>query len=309
MTDPAKEFMMAVPSIRRFHKKVMKNVPISGEPVEIPCREGGILIYVHRSSRERAPVVFEFHGGGFVLGDASENDNFRERLKNDTDLTVIGVNYRKAPEFPYPHAWQDAYDAVKYVHDHPEAFGIDPERMAVVGFSAGANLATIVAMKAAASGDFELKCQILHYPYVDGASDPAAKERHPADIPVFTMQAFDEAYSGGIDKKRSDVSPLYATLEELQGTAPAALFMAGEDALMSEGFAYAARLEQARVEILAKEAAAEMHHGYMEDYFNKALYDTKLDKTISLHSPKMGEQAEKMLRKTGEILKRILLPE
>lgn len=306
MTNAAENYLKAIPVIRRISMEIIRANPVYGEPVNVPCRECDIQIYIHRASYDNAPVLFEFHGGGFAVGDAAGNDNFRERVRRETDITVIGVNYRKAPEHPYPCALNDSFDVISYVHGHPEEFGIDPERMAVTGFSAGANIATVMAMKAKATGAFDLKCQILHYPYVDGASSPASKKRHQADIPLEVMEAFDSAYAEGVDRKRADISPLYATVDDLKGTAPAALFMAGEDALMDEGFAYAARLKQAGVEILAAEAVEEMHHGYMEDHFNRPVYEMQMENKTVSHSPRMGEQAEKVLKRTEEILENIL---
>lgn len=302
-----KSFLKIIPSLREYTMEVIRQNPILGECRKIPVRGGEIEVYVHRALRSYAPVLFEFHGGGLVLGDAAKDDHLCERIKDELDITVIGVNYRKAPEYPYPAAWQDAYDAVNYVHKHNDEFGINPKKMAVMGFSGGATLATITAMKAAETGDFPLSCQILHYPYVDGASHPASKKQHPADLSVEVMEAFTELYGNGEDPKKADISPLYAENERLRGSAPAALFMAGEDALREEGFAYAARLIQAGVLLIAQEAVPEMHHGYMEDYFNQPCYRSQPEDTLALHSPRMEEMAEAVLKKTEAVLKDYLI--
>ncbi len=302
-----RSFLKILPSLREYTMEVIRQHPILGKCRKIPVRSGEIELYVHPAVREKAPVLFEFHGGGLVLGDAAKDDPLCERIKDELDITVIGVNYRKAPEFPYPTAWQDAYDAVSYVHNHSAEFGIEPEKMAVMGFSGGGTLATIVAMKAAETKEFSLTCQILHYPYVDGASRPSSKKQHPADLPVEVMEAFNELYGRGEDPKKADISPLYAANEILQGSAPAALFMAGEDALREEGFAYAARLIQAGVTVIAQEAVPEMHHGYMEDYFNQPCYRSQPEDTLALHSPKMPEMAEASLKKTEAVLYQYLL--
>jgi len=306
MNQAGKDFLKMVPSIRRGSLKVINKYPLYGEKMTVPGRECGLEIWLHRSEQTCAPVLFELHGGGFMLGDASKDDNLCERIKNETGITVIGINYRKAPEHPFPAAWQDAYDVIKYVHDNPDEFGIDPERMAVMGHSSGGNLSAVVCMKAAALKEFTLLCQILNYPYVDGASSQGMKPRHPSDLPVPVMETFCEAYAGGLDAKMSEISPLYATLDELTGNAPAAFFMAAEDALNPEGHAYAARLRQAGVEIIAEEDVSEMHHGYFEDYFNQPLYELHSDQTKKLHSPHMAEKAEEVLNKIEVILKECL---
>jgi len=293
--------------MREFTMEVIRQNPILGEKRMISCRDCEIEVYVHRAEGDRVPVIFEFHGGGLVLGDAAKDDHLCERIKNETGVTVIGVNYRKAPEHPYPAAHQDAYDVVKYVHDHSEEFGINPEKMAVLGFSGGATLATITAMKAAQTKEFSLALQILHYPYVDGASAPGSKIQHPADLPVEVMEAFTELYGNGEDPRKPDISPLYATNELLAGSAPAALYMAGEDALCPEGVSYAARLRQAQVTVLAEEIVPQMHHGYMEDYFNQPCYQSQPEDTLALHSPRMGEMAEQVLGKMEDVIRGILL--
>ncbi|MBE7724076.1 MAG: alpha/beta hydrolase [Enterocloster citroniae] len=309
MGSYTRSFLKILPSLREYTMEVIRQNPVLGKCRKIPVQSGEIEIYIHPASRPHAPVLFEFHGGGLVLGDAAKDDHLCERIKEELNITVIGVNYRKAPEYPYPTAWQDAYDAVSYVHSHSTEFAIDPGRMAVLGFSGGATLATILAMKAAQTGEFSLACQILHYPYVDGASHPASKKHHPADLPIEVMEAFTELYGNGEDPKKADISPLYATNELLKGSAPAALFMAGEDALREEGFAYAARLVQAGVPVIVQEAVPEMHHGYMEDYFNQPCYKSQPEDTLALHSPKMPEMAEAVLKKTEVILAKYLFEE
>lgn len=306
MSDFIRSFKRIVPSMRAFTMDIIRQNPIYGERRMIPTRDGEIEVYVHRAEGECVPVLFEFHGGGLVLGDAAKDDNLCERIKNETGITVIGVNYRKAPEHPYPAANHDAYDVVKYVHDHAEEFGIDPDKMAVMGFSGGATLATVTAMKAAQTKEFTLALQILHYPYVDGASSPESKISHPADLPVDVMAAFTELYAGDEDLKKSDISPLYALNEELAGVAPAAFYMAGEDALCPEGCSYAVRLKQAQVEVVAEEIVPDMHHGYMEDYFNQPCYQSQPEDTLKLHSPRMAEMAEKVLKSTEELLRKYL---
>lgn len=283
--------------------EIIKKDPMAGEKqlLLLPGRE--IEIYVHRAPGKRVPVLFEFHGGGFVLGNAAKNAALRERIRKETGITVIGVNYRKAPEYPYPAAVEDAYDVIKYVHDNAAAFFINPEKMAVMGFSAGAQLAAVTAVRAGKRKEFSLACQILHYPFLDAAAQPAEKKKYPADVPVEVMEAFTELYGNGADLKNPELSPVHTPARELAGCAPAALFMAQADALCEEGLVYAERLEEAGVFVIRKEVEEEMHHGYMEDYFNQACYESLPQDTKALHSPKLKETAEAVLKKTEDILK------
>lgn len=297
-----RSFRKIIPSLRESTMEIIRSNPIYGERRILPLGDRELEIYLHRGAEQPGPVLFEFHGGGLVLGDASKDDNLCERICRETGITVIGVNYRKAPEHPYPAAVQDAYDAVKYVHGHSHEFGIDPDRMAVMGFSAGATLATVTAMKAAAKREFSLACQILHYPYLDGVTPPGQKKEYPANLPVEVMEAFTELYGNGEDPRNPYISPLYAPVEMLKGSAPAALFMAERDALCDEGLAYASHLREAGVPVIVEKIVTEMHHGYMEDYFNQPCYQAQPEDTLALHSPKLGQRAEMILKRTEKIL-------
>jgi len=305
MNEFTRSFKKIVPSIRESMLEAIEGIPLKGKRMMIPCRDCEIEVFIHESGKENAPVLFEFHGGGFVLGDARKGDLFRELIKNEMDINVIGVNYRKAPEYPYPAAVNDAFDVVKYFSDHANEFKIDKERFAVIGFSAGANLATITAMQAVATNAFSIACQILHYPYLDGVSDPSSKKYHLGDLPVEVMEAFIELYGNGEDSQEPYISPLYASIEQLNKTAPAALFMAGEDALCEEGLEYARMLYEAGVPVSSK-IVADMHHGYMEDYYNKACYELNPPDTIKKHSPYMKVRALESLNDTMYILGRYL---
>lgn len=302
-----RSFCKIVPSLRESTMEIIRKNPVRGEQMMIPLADREIEIYLHRGTEEPGVVLFEFHGGGLVLGDAAKDDYLCERICRETGITVIGVNYRKAPEYPYPAAVQDAYDTVNYVQKHSNKFGIDPDRMAVMGFSAGATLATVTAMQAAEKKEFRLVCQILHYPYLDGVTAPASKKSYPANLPVEVMEAFTELYGNGEDPRNPYISPLYATREMLKGSAPTALFMAERDALCEEGAAYAALLRAAGVPVITEKIVTEMHHGYMEDYFNLPCYQEQPEDILALHSPKLSQRAEMILKRTEKILKEYLL--
>ena len=105
-----------------------------------------------------------FHGGGFVICDLDTHDRLCRSLANASGCVVISVNYPLAPEYQYPAAVVDAYAATKYVAEHPGVFGIDPNRIAVGGDSAGGTLATVVSLLARDRGGPRLKFQLLIYP-------------------------------------------------------------------------------------------------------------------------------------------------
>lgn len=302
MGDFTKNFLKIIPSLRESTMELINTIPLKGKLMMIPCRAGEIEVFIHKSSRENAPLLFEFHGGGFVLGDARKDDHLRETIKKALDINVVGVNYRKAPEYPYPAAVEDSYDVLKYFYKNAEVLQIDKTKFFTLGFSAGANLATVMAILSKEKKEFTLAGQILHYPYLDALSEPQSKERHPADLPEEVMKAFIELYSGKENLKDVTISPFYATKEQLCNTARAALFMAGEDALCAEGIIYADKLVKAGVKVASK-VIPNAHHGYMEDLFNRPCYDALPEDTKAVHHENIAQIAEKSMKDTIATLK------
>ena len=227
----------------------VSDLEISGPGGEIPLR-----IYKPRV----APVgqlgaLLYFHGGGFVIGDLDTHDNLCRQLCIGGDVMVVAVDYRLAPEHPYPAAVDDALAAFAWLREHAAGIGADPERLAVCGDSAGGTLAAIVARQAHDSG-VSLRAQLLLYPVMDLADSYPSQEEH-ADTHPITKQVLDWFWSHylGADWKndaslRRDprVSPIHS--QSFVGLAPAFVLTAGLDPLRDEGNAYARRLADAGVE-------------------------------------------------------------
>ena len=304
MSNFTRSFLKIIPTIREATLDTIAKTSLKGEKILIPTREGTVEVFLHSSTKEYAPVVFEFHGGGFVLGDARKDDTLREVIKDALDINVVGVNYRKAPEYPYPAAVEDAYDVIKYFYDNAKRLQIDKEHFITLGFSAGATLATVMAILASEKNEFQLAGQVLHYPYLDAVTDPHTKEHHPEDLPEEVMEAFIELYSGKVDLKEVTVSPIYATKDQLSKVAKAALFMASEDALCLEGILYASQLRKAGVEVFEK-VIQNTYHGYMEDLFNRPCYEELPDDTKKLHAFNIDIIANESMKETIEVLRKM----
>lgn len=306
MTDFTRNFAKIVPSIREESLEAISKTSVKGEKLLIPVRDGSIIVYLHRAGHPGRPVIFEFHGGGFVLGDASKDDNLCEVLRDGTDMNIIGVNYRKAPEYPFPAAVNDAYDAVRYFRENAGDYALDRDRIGMTGFSAGATLCTVTAMQAKNEPDgMGIRCQILNYPYLDGVTDPAKKKHHPADLPVEVMTAFNELYFGGRDAGDPYISPLYAKWTDLHGAAAALVLPAAEDALCAESLGYAENLRKAGVETQVH-VMSDMHHGFMEDYYNRQCYELLPEDTKALHSALMPQRAQEAMNFITEAARKYL---
>lgn len=200
------------------------------------------------------PVLVYFHGGGFVLCDLDSHDSCCRRLANGIGAVVVSVDYRLAPESPFPAAVDDAWAATRWVADHLAELGGDPARLVVAGDSAGGNLAAVVAMLARDRGGPPIAFQLLIYPVVDQrrkqAPAPGARRAPSGTLTAAHMQWFTEQYLGR-DGDRADplASPILGDLTRLP---PAHVVTGALDPLCAEGEEYARRLAAAGIPVTVR---------------------------------------------------------
>jgi acetyl esterase len=234
---------------------------IPGPAGDIPVR-----VYVPTADPGPRPVLVYFHGGGWVIGDLETHDGTVRALAAASGVTVVSVDYRLAPEHPFPAAVDDCLAAVRWVADpgNATALDIDPRRMAVGGDSAGGNLAAVVAQQLRDDGP-AVQFQLLVYPVTDvRLSHPSIDQN--ADGYLLTkadMLWFREHYVGDHGWTDPLVSPLLATEEAVRGVAPALVITAEYDPLRDEGEAYAERLRAAGVA-----ATATRYEGMIHGFFS-----------------------------------------
>jgi acetyl esterase len=231
---------------------------------------GPILLRVYSPDGEPArprPVVVYFHGGGWVIANLNVYDASPRALVNAADCVVVSVAYRQAPEAPFPAAADDAFAAYRWVCANAAALGGDPARVAVVGESAGGNLATGVALRARDEGVPPPVYQLLIYPVTDQTTlDRPSQVEHADAKPLNTaMLAWFYGHYTPDPAQRAHpyASPLLA---DLAGLPPATVITAESDPLRSEGEAYAEALRAAGVPV-------EHHHfdGVMHEFFGMAV--------------------------------------
>ena len=196
---------------------------------------------------EKAPIYFDLHGGGFILGSADMDEKMNLELSKQVGCKIISIEYAKAPEFPYPVAVNQVYALVKHVFENGEEYAVDTKRMAIGGHSAGGNLSAVTCMQAEKEGKFQFVCQILDYPPLDLATSPLDKPRPKGAISPQMAMMFDACYVDPSQAKDAYVSPVYATQGDLQGLPPALFILAGGDSLHDEGLKYCGMLEAAGV--------------------------------------------------------------
>lgn len=199
---------------------------------------------------DQTPAILFFHGGGWVVGDLETHDRLCRALAQSTGAAVIAVDYRLAPENPFPAALEDAASALRYVIQNAEALRVGGDRLGVAGDSAGGNLAAALSIMARDGLTPPVAFQLLLYPICDLTMSHPSYERNGRDylLTSSTMRYFISAYLSdawmALDWR---ASPLLAP--DLTGVAPAFVLVAGYDPLCDEGAAYAERLKQAGVRV------------------------------------------------------------
>ena len=196
------------------------------------------------------PVLVYFHGGGWVIGDLDTHDVLCRQLTAEAGVSVVSVDYRLAPEHKFPAAVGDAWAATRWIVAHAAELGIDADRLAVGGDSAGGNLATVVALLARDHGGPAIALQALLYPVTD-VSTETRSYRDFSEGFLLTRDSmrwfFDQYLNGEADAVDWRVSPLRAP--SLAGLPPALVVTAGFDPLRDEGDAYAVALRNAGVRV------------------------------------------------------------
>ena len=226
----------------------VRDLDAEGPHGSIPMR-----LYRPRIADEKSasalPVLVYYHGGGWVIGDLDTHDTLCREIANASGVAVVAVDYRLSPEHRFPVAFDDSLAATRWVHAHAHELGLDPERLAVGGDSAGGNLAAVIALAARDQIDgskLPIAFQLLIYPATD------ARCSHPSHttngqgylLTSDTIRYFHDHY---IDDAKHDLdwraSPLLHT--DHSRLPPALVITAGYDPLRDEGLDYARVLADA----------------------------------------------------------------
>jgi acetyl esterase/lipase len=231
----------------------------------VPTRAGSVAARVYRPvhATEELPVVVDFHGGGWALGNPSTSAWRCSEVAAAARVVVVSVDYRKAPQHPHPAAVEDCLDAVGWVARSAGDIGGRGDRLAVMGASAGGNLAAVVSRLARDAGGPPIRHQVLVYPSTDATlSSRSVEEKRDAPVlPRSHIETYLAHYlSGGSDPRDPTVSPLLA--DDLTGLPEALVIVAEHDPLVDEGRAYAERLAAAGVPVRLTEYVG-MVHGFL----------------------------------------------
>lgn len=215
----------------------------------VPGPGGDIPIRIYTPADPHGVVVF-FHGGGWMLGDIDTHDPVTRQLANAAGAVVVSVDYRLAPEHPFPAGPDDALAATRWVAEHRDDLGVAGGKVAVAGDSAGGNLAAVTALRARDEGGPDLAFQLLVYPGLDPEMTRPAHEENGKGY-ILTGDATRLFWANYLQNESDRTNP-HASLDhatDLTGLPSALVITAGYDPLRDEGTAFADRLRDAGVDV------------------------------------------------------------
>lgn len=255
----------------RLNRPYPAGMTVRDEFLEVPGagRDGRIPVrfYRPREARQGSPCVVYLHGGAFIKGSLDSGDAIAWGVADATGFVVMSVDYRLAPENPFPAGVEDCYVAVKHLAEAAERFEVDPSRIALWGDSAGGNMAAAVCLMARDRRGPKIRAQAINYPCLtDDLSAPAYRDM--AEAPGVHAATIDRAWALYLGKGRPTANPYAAPLKatSLSGLPPAHIHYAEYDCLADDARSYAERLAAAGCKVTLR-AAKRMIHGYLRARF------------------------------------------
>jgi acetyl esterase len=273
MFEDATRFRREAPEVARFRE------------LTIPAAHGSLRAWHYAPESSQAePLLVFLHGGGFALGSLETHDQPCRQICKDARVHVLSVEYRLAPEHPYPAAVDDAIAALRYAQREAPALGADPARIGIGGDSAGGQLSAVVAQRT--RSDNPPRLQVLLYPTVDiGGSEWRSRAlfRTGFLLSAEDIRWFDQQYTQGKDgRKDPGLAPFRA--DDLSGLCPAIVLTCGFDPLRDEGEAYAEALEKAGNRVVAWRET-----GLIHGFAHMAVVSRVADEAMHRLAAKIGE--------------------
>jgi len=240
----------------------VRQVKIPGPGGTIPAR---LYVPIVPMPEEAAPLLVYYHGGGFVLGDPDTHDSATRQIAAASGCSVLSIDYRLAPEHPFPAAIEDAYVSFEWAVANAASLGADPRRIAVGGDSAGGNMATVASRMARDAGGATPAMQLLIYPVTDAFAETRSRQLFSDGflLTKVDIEKFEAAYlPPGTDASDHRIS--VAKCPDLRGLPTAYVATAGFDPLRDEGEAYALKMRECGVRV-----GLRRHSGLIHTFVNQ----------------------------------------
>lgn len=254
---------------------VLASAPLAGS--DVPVR-----VYRPVSANTVLPALLYVHGGGWSIGSVDGVDALCRELAARADCVVVSVDYRQAPEHPFPAPLDDCWTALQWLVDNADQLNVDPSRIAVAGDSAGGNLAAALTLRAREVGGPALVFQLLIYPATE--SEPVARSRIDyADAPILTAADVDWFWNLYLPDREQRGNPLAvpARAETLESLPAAAVLVAEFDPIRGDGVEYAALLADAGVEVTVRTYTG-VYHGFIQLLGALAKTEVAIDDAASM---------------------------
>lgn len=244
-------------------RPVHTELRVENRAIEGPAGPINIRIYWPPTDAV-APVVVFFHGGGFVVGDLDTHDGTCRQHAVGAQAVVVSVDYRLAPEHPYPAAVEDAWAATQWVAGHGDDIGADTSRLAVAGDSAGGTISAVIAQRARDNGGPPIAFQLLWYPSTmwDPSLPSFTENASALVLDRESIVAFSRWYAGEVDLSDPPADMAPGRAKNLTGLPPAYIAVAGHDPLRDDGMRYGELLAAAGVPVEVHNAET-LVHGYV----------------------------------------------
>lgn len=240
-------------------------IQVSDERVPIGEHDIAVRVYRPKDVVGNAPCVIYMHGGGFMLGDLDSSDIIAWGFTDEVDAVTVSVDYRLTPEHPYPAALEDTYGVLTWVTENANNLGIDPDRIALAGDSAGGCLTTAACLMALENDGPDVVAQAMIYP-VTGVPLDAPSYVENADavgLTTASMKKFLENYLQAPGDWADPLArPMLASKEQLSKLPPAFIHTAYFDPIRDDGRLYAARLAEAGCDVTYREVPGFIHGFY-----------------------------------------------
>uniref|UniRef100_A0A6G6AD06 Alpha/beta hydrolase n=1 Tax=Borely moumouvirus TaxID=2712067 RepID=A0A6G6AD06_9VIRU len=241
----------------------ISSIDINGNEINV-----NVNIFRPKNNRNRLPIIFYIHGGGWILGNNQTHGRLVTEICTKTNSAIVFVNYTPAPEKKYPTQIIQSLEALNFIHKNADKLYLDPNNIIIMGDSVGGNMATVVTMLSHERNGPKIKYQILTYPVTDAAMDTQSYEIY-SDGPWLTtvsMKWFYNAYENDPEVRLNPtISPLRASTKNIQNLPPTLIIVGENDILRDDGEKYVHKLMQAGVDVSSVRILGVIHDFLMLD--------------------------------------------